>query len=188
MKNLRPERARSFAHKFVTNGFNATQAVLDLGLTNNPNSAGVTGHRLLRNAKTVKAIEDHLMSAKMDANEVLERLTEIARKQAEFKGSDIVKANELLGKGHKLFTDRVETSSSDSSDIATILLGKIQSAAQNSNISEPQAAIKLFDSLKEWGSEHADPANFGPFQEVVAAHAKSQQSQQNEQVMDGGDQ
>ncbi len=188
MKSLRPQRAKKFAARFCENGFNASKAVRELGITNNPKSAWVIGHRLLSNVVTIKAIEDHLMTSKMSADEVLERLTDIARQQADFKGSDVVKANELLGKGHKLFTDRVETTSSESSDIASILLGKIKSSAQKSGISEHDSACKLFDSLQEWGSEHADPANFGPYAEIVANHAKAQQNAGNEQVIEGGDQ
>lgn len=109
MKSLRPERANKFAARFISNGFNSSQAVVDCGITTNRASAGVIGHRLLKNVKVKRAVERHLQMSKLSADEVIEKLTEVATSEvAEIKASDKLKALELLGKFHKLFTDRVD--------------------------------------------------------------------------------
>ena len=105
-----PPRRRKFATEYVKNGFNGVQAVYAAGYKQGYNSACVEASRLLRNAKVIEYVEESLKNSKMGADEVLERLAEIARKDAKFSGSDVVKANELLGKGHKLFTEKVEHS------------------------------------------------------------------------------
>lgn len=102
-------RPRKFAAEYVRNGFNGVQAAISAGYTSNYNAACVQASVLLRNPKVAKSVEDHIKSAGMSAVEVLQRLTDIARTDTDFKGSDVVKAVELLGKGHKLFTDRVES-------------------------------------------------------------------------------
>ena len=147
VKSLRPERAKKFAAKYVNNGFSPAQAAIDCGFTTNRNSAYVIGHRLLKNVKTQKAVEEHLKAAKMDADEVLERLTKIARTEAEFKGSDVVKANELLGKGHKLFVDKVETT--DTTANTSLLLKSIEAIAARESITPDQAATELYTRLKD---------------------------------------
>lgn len=111
MKSLRPERARKFASKYVTNGFNPVQAVVDCGVTTNRNSAHVIGYRLLRNPTVQSLVERHLQMSKLSADEVIVKLTEVAVAEvAEIKASDKLKALELLGKFHKLFTDKVDHS------------------------------------------------------------------------------
>ena len=49
----------------------------------------------------------------MDAEEVVQRLTTIAREDVRFiaKAGDVIKALELLGKKHKLFTDNIDLKS-----------------------------------------------------------------------------
>jgi hypothetical protein len=165
----RPYRLRLFAAELVRNGFKAQQAILSIGLTKNPNSAAVIANRLLNDVRCDAAINEVLMQKKMSAEDVLTRLTDIANKDVTFSGSDVVKSNELLGKFHKLFTDKIETSSSDS-PISSVLLDKIKSCASSTGISENQAAIQLYQTLSNWGSSHADPANFGPFQADIEAH------------------
>lgn len=104
------KRGRAFAHRYVKNGFRGPQAVIDLGFTSKRESAWVISHRLLRNVKVLAEIDKHIAKAKMSADEVLERLTDIAQSDAKFSGSDVVKATELLGKANKLFTDKIEHS------------------------------------------------------------------------------
>lgn len=108
--NSRQERIEAVAAEYVKNGFRRRQAVISAGITSNPNSAGVIANRLLSDVNTQLAIKRHMQDAKMSADEVLERLSKIARTEADIKGSDVVKANELLGKGHKLWVDKVESS------------------------------------------------------------------------------
>lgn len=54
-----------------------------------------------------------LDKAQMNADEVVERLTSLARTDVRVfaKASDVVKALELLGKRHKLFTENVDVTS-----------------------------------------------------------------------------
>ncbi len=107
-KNLRPERARSFAARFVKNGFIATQAVLELGWTDNYMSAAVTGHRLLNNDKVKQAEEEHIKKAKMSADEVLEELSSVAKSNPAIDGNQKMKALEMLAKAHNLVDKRAE--------------------------------------------------------------------------------
>ncbi len=118
-----------------------------------------------------------MTKSKMSANDVIETLTEVANEKTEIDGAQKLKALELLGKFHKLFTDKVETSQGEP-DIALALVDKIQACAQKTGVSGEVAACRLYDSLADWGSVHADPANFGPYREVVENHAKSMQTQE----------
>lgn len=106
----RPHRLRRFAAEYVKNGFQAQRAVLSAGFTKNPNSAAVIANRLLNDVMWDEVAREVMQESKMSADEVLERLTKVARSEADLKGSDVVKANELLGKFHKLFVDRTESS------------------------------------------------------------------------------
>jgi hypothetical protein len=186
MKSLRPERAHGFAAEFVSNGFNATRAVIACGITNKPTSAQVIGHRLLCNVITREAIEKHMQDAKMDANEVLERLSKIARTEVEFKGSDVVKANELIGKGHGIFVDKLETTNTSESKALTDSIElKITQISSNLSISQENAAIQFFSSLSDFGSDHAKPENFGKYRPIIENYLAKPQEQP---IIEAGDQ
>ena len=58
---------------------------------------------------TIRKMIGNALDKTLKAEEVLQNLSQIANSEAEFKGSDVVKANELIGKYHKLFVDRVES-------------------------------------------------------------------------------
>lgn len=104
-------RRRKFATEYIKNGFNGVQAVFAAGYRQGYDSACVEASRLLRNAKVQQIIERHLQMSKLSADEVIERLTEVANAEvSEIKASDKLKALELLGKFHKLFTDKVDHS------------------------------------------------------------------------------
>lgn len=121
------------------------------------------------------------MDTKMSADEVLERLTKVARTDADFKGSDVVKAAELLGKGHKLFTDKVETSGTTERDAASSAFASaIQSAALADNIPESQAASELYERLRKSGVIVPTAEMFGPYWADVLAG--------QEQPIEGGEQ
>lgn len=162
MRRLRNQRAQKFAAKFVSNGFNAQRAVVDCGITQNLNSAHVIGWRLLKHPTTQKAIIKHMANAKMTADEVLERLTEVARTDAEFKGSDVVKAAELLGKGHKLFIDKVETTdvsaNSQQSAWAAIIADLADENGELPLIVERQLQARCADNSKRSYREDQDPS------------------------------
>ena len=72
-------RRRKFAHEYVKNGFNGVQAVFAAGYNQDYDSACVEASRLLRNAKVRSVVEKHLEKSEMDASEVIERLSDIAR-------------------------------------------------------------------------------------------------------------
>ena len=73
-----------------------------------------TAHTWMKKDDVRAAIESGqealLDRVQMDANEVIERLTSLAREDVRLvaKASDVVKALELLGKRHKLFTDNLD--------------------------------------------------------------------------------
>ena len=88
---------------------NATQAAIRAGYS--PKTAQAIGSENLKKPVVKKYIDEHLEishnDAVMSAEEVLMRLTEIARDKKERAGNTL-KALELLGKRHKLFVDRVD--------------------------------------------------------------------------------
>ena len=125
-----------------------------------------------------------MQDAKMSADEVLERLTKVARAEVDFKGSDVVKAAELLGKGHKLFVDRTESVDlTQHSATESALLKSINSAAKRDNLPPENAAIQLFTELSD------DPAlcDLSTWPEQYRPVIQ-QYLQQNEQVTEIGDQ
>lgn len=107
--------------------FNALQSAKAAGYSGNDNVLGVQGHRLLKNAKIRRAIDERLsaLHAHMTSDEVLAQLGEIARAEwgkflevkigndgetvsAMLRLGDKLKALELIGKYHSLFDKVVE--------------------------------------------------------------------------------
>jgi phage terminase small subunit len=103
---------------------NATQAAIKAGYSEK--TAASQGERLLRNVEIAKRVQQRVESAAMSADEVLTELADIAKSgwrehleilyrdgvivDAKLRLTDKIKALELVGKHHKLFTDRVESS------------------------------------------------------------------------------
>lgn len=105
-------RRRKFASEYVKNGFNGVQAVFAAGYKQGYDSACTEAWRLLRNAEVKRHVEEHLQASKISADEVLEELSKLARAKIsddKITESGKLKALELSGKAHKLFTDKVET-------------------------------------------------------------------------------
>ncbi len=175
MKTLRPQRAKKFAAKFCENGFNASKAVRQLGITTNPKSAWVIGHRLLSNVVTIKAVEDHLKASKMSADEVLERLSDIARKTADFRGSDIVKANELIGKGHGIFIDKVESSSTVTTIDPSQLLRSINKLASKTGANPRDIALEFKRDFSDQDDPDYNPDLEAAIVQIVANMPVSEQ-------------
>jgi phage terminase small subunit len=73
---LRPEW-RAFINHYVTSGYNITESAIAAGYS--PKSAHVTGSRLLKNAKIRSAIDAHLATHAMRADEIMARLSAQAR-------------------------------------------------------------------------------------------------------------
>lgn len=111
---------------------NATQAAIKAGYSQK--TAASQGERLLRNVEIRAAVEKRVAEAAMSADEVLQELADIARADwrefleirrdkdgdvidATFRLTDKLKALELVGKHHKLFTDKTELTGKDGNPI-----------------------------------------------------------------------
>lgn len=101
------ERQKKFCRELLK-GKSGTQAALSAGYS--PTSAETHAHRMLKNdkvkqylAQLSKQVEKESI---MSGTQVLQMLTKIATKAP--KSSDCLKALDLLGKHHKLFTEMHE--------------------------------------------------------------------------------
>lgn len=103
-------RRRKFAAEYVRNGFNGTKAVFAAGYNMGYNAASVEAHRLLRNPNVQAIVKKALEKAQMSAEDVLDELSEVARAEVRIDAAQKIKALELIGKHHKLFTEKVEHS------------------------------------------------------------------------------
>ena len=117
-KGLTPKQ-QSFVSEYIRNGGNGLQAVKVAGYSGNDNVLGVTANKLLKNPNILLALEkekDIMMNRGgnrvLSADEVLAGLTTIAV-DMECKPSERLKALELLGKYHALFTDKLDVTSTD---------------------------------------------------------------------------
>lgn len=72
-------KQQAFIDSYLSNGFNATDAARTAGYEGNDNVLGVTGYENLRNPKIASVISERMNEAAMSANEVLARLSLIAR-------------------------------------------------------------------------------------------------------------
>ena len=121
-KGLTPKQ-QSFVSEYIRNGGNGLQAVKVAGYSGNDNVLGVTANKLLKNPNILLALEkekDIMMNRGgnrvLSADEVLAGLTTIAV-DMECKPSERLKALELLGKYHALFTDKLDVTSTDYASI-----------------------------------------------------------------------
>jgi phage terminase small subunit len=113
------DRQRLFVKYYIAT-LNATEAYKRAGYTHkNDNVAGVEGHKLLKNPKireaVEKGVEKKMSKADISAERILDELASIAFLTPEqldtlksIKGGEKMRALELLGKYHTLFTDRIE--------------------------------------------------------------------------------
>lgn len=105
-----PLKQQRFVANYILLGGNGVRAVFASGYRQGYDSARVTASRLLTKANVINEIEKHAAKAQMKAEEVLEELSAVAQTGVEkVTTADKLKALELLGKFHKLFTDRTET-------------------------------------------------------------------------------
>lgn len=109
------KKEQIFAEEYIKTT-NATQSAITAGYSKK--TASVTGSKMLRKAKVAQYISE-VMSERSkktiaSADEVLEMLTAVARgEEKDAFGldpslNDRIKAMELLGKRHMLFTDKVK--------------------------------------------------------------------------------
>ncbi len=126
MKNELTQRQRLFVEAYIgaCNG-NARESARAAGYSGDDNALSQRGFELVRNPKIAELIGVRVQEAVMRANEVLSELSAIAKADwqnfleirrdregdiisATLKLSDKIKSLELLGKYHKLFSDRVD--------------------------------------------------------------------------------
>lgn len=101
-------KRRAFIEEYLI-CWNATEAARKAGYSEH--TARSQGQRLLTNVDIQAAIEGRINELSMSADEVIVRLTNIARNgltSSRLRPSDVLRALELIGKSHALFTDRVE--------------------------------------------------------------------------------
>lgn len=88
---------------------NATEAARLAGYNGNDVTLGAVGAENLKKPQIAELIERRTSEAAMSAAEVLQKLSGIAsREGSDITTRDQIKALELLGRHHKLFTDRIE--------------------------------------------------------------------------------
>ncbi len=126
MKNELTQKQRLFVEAYIgpANG-NAREAARAAGYSGDDNVLSQRGFELVRNPRISELIGVRVEQAVMRANEVLDELSAIAKADwqnfveirrdkegetvsATLKLSDKIKSLELLGKYHKLFSDRVD--------------------------------------------------------------------------------
>ncbi len=149
----RKYRYKQFAAKYVKTGCNGLQSVLECGFTNNPGSAKTIASRLLTYVDVQSNIQKHMDKSKASADDVLVKLSSIANQEAEFKGSDIVKANELLAKHHGLIKERIESTSTVTTIDPVSINRSIDKIASKTH--QPKSIIAQ-EFLEEW-SKTDDP-------------------------------
>lgn len=72
-------KQRAFINAYLANGFNGTEAARTAGYSGNDNTLGVVAHGNLRNPKIAAVIEKRFEEMTMRADEVLARLSAMAR-------------------------------------------------------------------------------------------------------------
>lgn len=145
-------RYEYFASEYVRTGFNGQQAVLNCGFTKKPKSAKIIAHRLLTYVTVAEAVKRHMETAKMSADEVLQELSEVAKTKTKIGGGEKLKALELLGKGHKLFTEKVETLTTEGDSaihLKSILSEQISLIADDDAIPQSEAEYRLQSRLAD---------------------------------------
>ena len=96
-------KQQRFVTEYLATG-NATEAARRAGYKGNNRTLQVVGSENLSKPIIRKVIGNQLDILKPE--EVLQNLTRIANSNVEFKSSEVVKANELIGKQHKLFDSK----------------------------------------------------------------------------------
>ena len=116
-------KQQAFVSEYIRNGGNGLQACKVAGYSGTDKVLGVQASKLLKNGSILLALEkekDIMMSRGgnrvLSADEVLAGLTTIAV-DMDCKPSERLKALELLGKYHALFTDKLDVTSTDYASI-----------------------------------------------------------------------
>lgn len=143
-RGLTVKQQKFVNHYAETNG-NGTEAAARAGYKpSSRDTLSVVAAQNLGKTKVAAEIERTMRKA-LSQNEVLSKLADIAEKSPEFKGSDTLKALELIGRFHKMFTDKVETSSPQDEQRARIL----SELAEKYHLTEKQAQDIVADVYGE---------------------------------------
>lgn len=131
-------KQRLFVHYFCQD-FNGTQAAIRAGYS--PDTAGAISSENLQKPHIKAAIEHQLKfimgEIDVDATAIAEEIATLAFENindpdSNIKGSEKLKALELLGRYHQMFVDRVET----------VTIDDVFSSISNRPESSPKHAIK----------------------------------------------
>jgi phage terminase small subunit len=132
-------KQRKFIDSYLGDArFNATQAARLAGYSGNDVTLGAVGAENLKKPQIAEAIQMRLKEAQMSADEVLSELADVARAdwrefvtikwgkegeklEASLRLADKLKALELVGKAHKLFTDKVEHSGDETQPLEILI-------------------------------------------------------------------
>lgn len=160
-------KRRQFISKYIQNGLNGTRAVLDCGITDNYASARTLAWRMLTRVDVRSEVEQELKASKISADEVLEELSKLARAvipDDKISEAGKLKALELSGKAHKLFTEKVETLTTEGDSaihLKSILSEQISLIADDDAIPQSEAEYRLQSRLADRSrksySEKYDP-------------------------------
>ena len=99
-------KQKLFCHYLPLTDFNASKAAEKAGFKHPPQAA----HRLLKKPEIQRFIEDCHKDVAMEAGEIIQRFTNIARKEPDrqYKVSDILNALDKLARIRNLYVDKVE--------------------------------------------------------------------------------
>ena len=123
-------KRRIFVEQYLRTG-NASKAAEQAGYKH----PGSEGHRLLKIAEIQTLVKARVTAIAMSADEVLERLANGIRQSTKFDANTI-RALELLGKHHKLFTERheVEATHTVSDDVLDAIGGALARGYEDSDV------------------------------------------------------
>ncbi len=167
MKNELTQRQRLFVEAYIGPcGGNARESARAAGYSGDDNTLSQRGFELMRNPKVAELIGGRVEEAVMRANEVLSELSAIAKADwqnfleirrdregetiaATLKLSDKIKALELVGKYHKLFSDRVDLS---------VQVSDLRVEAKRYGLSHDDIIRQLRPLIEQSDVESSDPS------------------------------
>lgn len=156
-------KQRAFAKAYCANGFNGVRAARSAGYKGSYSTLGVLAHENLKNPKVRAEIDKHFKRVAMGADEVLARLTDIARGDLadvlDQDGSFDIKTARRRGKSHLIKEQRITEKfiPQEGGDDILIRTTKIK-------LHDPHAALvqlgkyhKLFTERHELTGENSGP-------------------------------
>jgi phage terminase small subunit len=122
------------AYLGAANG-NGTKAAQLAGYKGSPQTLKAVASENLAKPNLAREIQKRLKTA-MTGDEVLQELSDLASADCDepVRVSDKLKALELMGKNHKLFTDKVETNEPDPARLAQEFLELVRIAAERARL------------------------------------------------------